>query len=193
MNVLLSSPAPPTGLKRLAIPSSCACEVPGSPAPELCQAPWVSGAGRAAHRRPCVCSLIQLEAFLRRLCCTCEAAYRVLRWENPTVSSQWVPLCSHHHCPGGICHLSPGKAGCLEGPGPLTQGKRGLQVGMHCFCMAKYFNNRKITHHVTSHPDIAADPVFRSTSRVGHMKLYNSFIKYVRFPFFSFFTYHYIS
>ncbi|XP_016075497.1 PREDICTED: protrudin isoform X2 [Miniopterus natalensis] len=34
-------------------------------------------------------SLIQLEAFLRRLCCTCEAAYRVLRWENPTVSSQF--------------------------------------------------------------------------------------------------------
>ncbi|XP_036192306.1 protrudin isoform X1 [Myotis myotis] len=35
------------------------------------------------------CFLIQLEAFLRRLCCTCEAAYRVLRWENPTVSSQF--------------------------------------------------------------------------------------------------------
>uniref|UniRef100_A0A8C3WM48 Protrudin n=1 Tax=Catagonus wagneri TaxID=51154 RepID=A0A8C3WM48_9CETA len=34
-------------------------------------------------------SLIQLEAFLSRLCCTCEAAYRVLRWENPTVSSQF--------------------------------------------------------------------------------------------------------
>lgn len=36
----------------------------------------------------CVYSLIQLEAFLSRLCCTCEAAYRVLHWENPTVSSQ---------------------------------------------------------------------------------------------------------
>ncbi|XP_005407694.1 PREDICTED: protrudin isoform X3 [Chinchilla lanigera] len=33
--------------------------------------------------------LIQLEAFLTRLCCTCEAAYRVLRWENPVVSSQF--------------------------------------------------------------------------------------------------------
>nr|XP_020039481.1 protrudin isoform X4 [Castor canadensis] len=34
-------------------------------------------------------SLIQLEAFLTRLCCTCEAAYRVLHWENPAVSSQF--------------------------------------------------------------------------------------------------------
>ncbi|XP_063101170.1 protrudin isoform X4 [Cavia porcellus] len=34
-------------------------------------------------------SLIQLEAFLTRLCCTCEAAYRVLYWENPVVSSQF--------------------------------------------------------------------------------------------------------
>nr|XP_037865339.1 protrudin isoform X9 [Chlorocebus sabaeus] len=34
-------------------------------------------------------SLIQLEAFLSRLCCTCEAAYRVLHWENPVVSSQF--------------------------------------------------------------------------------------------------------
>ncbi|XP_012368924.2 protrudin isoform X1 [Octodon degus] len=33
--------------------------------------------------------LIQLEAFLARLCCTCEAAYRVLHWENPVVSSQF--------------------------------------------------------------------------------------------------------
>ncbi|KAF6318098.1 zinc finger FYVE-type containing 27 [Rhinolophus ferrumequinum] len=33
--------------------------------------------------------LIQLEAFLSRLCCTCEAAYRVLHWENPAVSSQF--------------------------------------------------------------------------------------------------------
>ncbi|XP_036078456.1 protrudin isoform X2 [Rousettus aegyptiacus] len=33
--------------------------------------------------------LIQLEAFLSRLCCACEAAYRVLHWENPTVSSQF--------------------------------------------------------------------------------------------------------
>ncbi|XP_038194803.1 protrudin isoform X2 [Arvicola amphibius] len=34
-------------------------------------------------------SLIQLEAFLTRLCCTCESAYRVLHWENPMVSSQF--------------------------------------------------------------------------------------------------------
>ncbi|XP_006880115.1 PREDICTED: protrudin isoform X5 [Elephantulus edwardii] len=34
-------------------------------------------------------SLIQLEAFLSRLCCTCESAYRVLHWENPVVSSQF--------------------------------------------------------------------------------------------------------
>ncbi|XP_017653347.1 protrudin isoform X3 [Nannospalax galili] len=33
--------------------------------------------------------LIQLEAFLARLCCTCEAVYRVLHWENPVVSSQF--------------------------------------------------------------------------------------------------------
>ncbi|XP_007534204.1 protrudin isoform X1 [Erinaceus europaeus] len=33
--------------------------------------------------------LVQLEAFLSRLCCTCEAAYRVLHWENPIVSSQF--------------------------------------------------------------------------------------------------------
>ncbi|XP_006157410.1 protrudin isoform X4 [Tupaia chinensis] len=33
--------------------------------------------------------LIQLEAFLSRLCCTCEAAYRVLHWENPVVSSRF--------------------------------------------------------------------------------------------------------
>uniref|UniRef100_A0A8C2PCP9 Protrudin n=1 Tax=Capra hircus TaxID=9925 RepID=A0A8C2PCP9_CAPHI len=33
--------------------------------------------------------LIQLEALLSRLCCTCEAAYRVLHWENPAVSSQF--------------------------------------------------------------------------------------------------------
>ncbi|KAL0616303.1 Protrudin [Plecturocebus cupreus] len=33
--------------------------------------------------------LVQLEAFLSRLCCTCEAAYRVLHWENPVVSSQF--------------------------------------------------------------------------------------------------------
>ncbi|XP_004838679.1 protrudin isoform X14 [Heterocephalus glaber] len=33
--------------------------------------------------------LIQLEAFLTRLCYTCEAAYRVLHWENPVVSSQF--------------------------------------------------------------------------------------------------------
>lgn len=33
--------------------------------------------------------LIQLEAFLSRLCRTCEAAYRVLHWENPAASSQF--------------------------------------------------------------------------------------------------------
>ncbi|XP_031246213.1 protrudin isoform X1 [Mastomys coucha] len=33
--------------------------------------------------------LIQLEAFLARLCYTCESAYRVLHWENPMVSSQF--------------------------------------------------------------------------------------------------------
>ncbi|XP_073760457.1 protrudin isoform X4 [Callorhinus ursinus] len=33
--------------------------------------------------------LIQLEAFLSCLCRTCEAAYRVLRWENPATSSQF--------------------------------------------------------------------------------------------------------
>ncbi|XP_040848282.1 protrudin isoform X1 [Ochotona curzoniae] len=33
--------------------------------------------------------LIQLEALLNRLCCACEAAYRVLHWENPLVSSQF--------------------------------------------------------------------------------------------------------
>lgn len=33
-------------------------------------------------------SLIQLEGFLSGLCYNCEAVYRVLYWENPTVSSQ---------------------------------------------------------------------------------------------------------
>lgn len=33
-------------------------------------------------------SLIQLEGFLNGMCCNCEAVYRVLYWENPTVSSQ---------------------------------------------------------------------------------------------------------
>ncbi|XP_040462399.1 protrudin isoform X2 [Falco naumanni] len=33
--------------------------------------------------------LIQLEGFLSGMCCTCEAVYRVLYWENPTVSSQF--------------------------------------------------------------------------------------------------------
>lgn len=35
-----------------------------------------------------ICSLIQLEGFLSGMCCSCEAVYRVLYWENPTVSSQ---------------------------------------------------------------------------------------------------------
>uniref|UniRef100_A0A8C8B9L4 Protrudin n=1 Tax=Otus sunia TaxID=257818 RepID=A0A8C8B9L4_9STRI len=33
--------------------------------------------------------LIQLEGFLSAMCCSCEAVYRVLYWENPTVSSQF--------------------------------------------------------------------------------------------------------
>ncbi|NXL41224.1 ZFY27 protein, partial [Podilymbus podiceps] len=33
--------------------------------------------------------LIQLEGFLSGMCCSCEAVYRVLHWENPTVSSQF--------------------------------------------------------------------------------------------------------
>uniref|UniRef100_A0A3Q2LP56 Protrudin n=1 Tax=Equus caballus TaxID=9796 RepID=A0A3Q2LP56_HORSE len=33
--------------------------------------------------------LIQLEALLSRLCSACEAAYRVLHWENPAASSQF--------------------------------------------------------------------------------------------------------
>ncbi|XP_067995663.1 protrudin isoform X2 [Melanerpes formicivorus] len=33
--------------------------------------------------------LIQLEAFLSGMCCSCKAVYRVLYWENPTVSSQF--------------------------------------------------------------------------------------------------------
>ncbi|PNJ86882.1 ZFYVE27 isoform 3 [Pongo abelii] len=45
-------------------------------------------------------SLIQLEAFLSRLCCTCEAAYRVLHWENPVVSSQFYGVLL-----GTICML----------------------------------------------------------------------------------------
>eukprot|EP00076_Gallus_gallus_P022677 XP_015144117.1 protrudin isoform X1 [Gallus gallus] len=35
------------------------------------------------------CFLIQLEGFLSGLCYNCEAVYRVLYWENPTVSSQF--------------------------------------------------------------------------------------------------------
>uniref|UniRef100_A0A8C8R6D1 Protrudin n=1 Tax=Pelusios castaneus TaxID=367368 RepID=A0A8C8R6D1_9SAUR len=35
------------------------------------------------------CFLIQLEAFLNRLCYGCEAAYHVLHWENPAVSAQF--------------------------------------------------------------------------------------------------------
>ncbi|XP_028630872.1 protrudin isoform X2 [Grammomys surdaster] len=45
--------------------------------------------GLSTHRSSYVCSLIQLEAFLARLCYTCESAYRVLHWENPVVSSQF--------------------------------------------------------------------------------------------------------
>ncbi|NXK56875.1 ZFY27 protein, partial [Chauna torquata] len=33
--------------------------------------------------------LIQLEGFLSGMCCSCEAVYRVLYWENPAVSSQF--------------------------------------------------------------------------------------------------------
>lgn len=43
--------------------------------------------GGSVSRGSC-CSLIQLEGFLSALCCSCEAAHRVLYWENPAVSSQ---------------------------------------------------------------------------------------------------------
>lgn len=46
--------------------------------------PW----GARLTEALCARSLIQLEAFLSRLCRTCEAAYRVLHWENPAASSQ---------------------------------------------------------------------------------------------------------
>lgn len=46
----------------------------------------VSGEGSVS--RGSRCSLIQLEGFLSALCCSCEAAHRVLYWENPAVSSQ---------------------------------------------------------------------------------------------------------
>ncbi|XP_054838680.1 protrudin [Eublepharis macularius] len=36
--------------------------------------------------------LIQLEAFLSRLCGGCEMAYRVLYWENPSLSSQFYGI-----------------------------------------------------------------------------------------------------
>ncbi|KAL2302909.1 hypothetical protein Nmel_010362, partial [Mimus melanotis] len=36
--------------------------------------------------------LIQLEGFLSGMCCSCEAVYRVLYWENPTVSSQFYGM-----------------------------------------------------------------------------------------------------
>ncbi|XP_066476458.1 protrudin isoform X1 [Tiliqua scincoides] len=44
--------------------------------------------------------LIQLEAFLSRLCGGCEAAYRVLYWENPSVSSQFYGVLM-----GSVCAL----------------------------------------------------------------------------------------
>ncbi|XP_053928176.1 protrudin isoform X2 [Cuculus canorus] len=44
--------------------------------------------------------LIQLEGFLSGMCCSCEAAYRVLYWENPTVSSQFYGVLL-----GSVCIL----------------------------------------------------------------------------------------
>ncbi|KAF1563243.1 UNVERIFIED_CONTAM: Protrudin, partial [Eudyptes pachyrhynchus] len=44
--------------------------------------------------------LIQLEGFLSGMCCSCEAAYRVLYWENPTVSSQFYGVLL-----GSVCVL----------------------------------------------------------------------------------------
>ncbi|XP_028916686.1 protrudin isoform X2 [Ornithorhynchus anatinus] len=44
--------------------------------------------------------LIQLEAFMSRLCCNCEAAYRVLYWEKPVVSSQFYGVLL-----GSVCVL----------------------------------------------------------------------------------------
>nr|XP_013798846.1 PREDICTED: protrudin [Apteryx mantelli mantelli] len=44
--------------------------------------------------------LIQLEAFLSGMCCSCEAVYRVLYWENPTVSSQFYGVLL-----GSVCVL----------------------------------------------------------------------------------------
>ncbi|XP_062988565.1 protrudin isoform X2 [Elgaria multicarinata webbii] len=44
--------------------------------------------------------LIQLEAFLSRLCGGCEAVYRVLYWENPSLSSQFYGVLM-----GSVCAL----------------------------------------------------------------------------------------
>ncbi|KAM6265908.1 protrudin [Porphyrio hochstetteri] len=44
--------------------------------------------------------LIQLEGFLSGMCCSCDAAYRVLYWENPTVSSQFYGVLL-----GSVCIL----------------------------------------------------------------------------------------
>lgn len=117
----------------------------------LCCPRWLSGPmGRQAGftEAPCVCSLIQLEAFLSRLCCTCEASYRVLRWENPSVSSQWVPPLPLPWRNGG---LGPSKASCFErAPAPWLRGWEpsgllcadlhiGLWAQMHCFCLDTSF------------------------------------------------------
>ncbi|XP_053162331.1 protrudin isoform X2 [Hemicordylus capensis] len=44
--------------------------------------------------------LIQLEAFMSRLCSGCEAVYRVLYWENPSLSSQFYGMLM-----GTVCAL----------------------------------------------------------------------------------------
>ncbi|XP_010135527.1 PREDICTED: protrudin, partial [Buceros rhinoceros silvestris] len=44
--------------------------------------------------------LIQLEGLLSRMCCSCEAVYRVLYWENTTVSSQFYGVLL-----GSVCVL----------------------------------------------------------------------------------------
>ncbi|NXX63205.1 ZFY27 protein, partial [Scopus umbretta] len=44
--------------------------------------------------------LIQLEGLLSGMCCSCEAVYRVLYWENPTVSSQFYGVLL-----GSVCVL----------------------------------------------------------------------------------------
>lgn len=113
-------------------PSGMCTEV-GHPSPAVPVSPWVLLArsicvfgcrwgGPVHSQTPWIGSLIQLEALLNRLCCACEAAYRVLHWENPLVSSQWVaPLI--HGLTWRNLHLEPQArpASCLRGRVPLQQ------------------------------------------------------------------------